>query len=116
MGYSRKANQFPAPAAITRKAESETIRCFQIAFGIETDRGNGTTTRGAPEEEYVREFSGSHYTSTVKGYEGDGHSISRIGRTFLLKMGRRASIGRSSKPTYQIPVSFGRGILTEACL
>ena len=87
VGHSGKANQFSAPAAITRKAESETIRCFQIAFGIETDRGNGTTTRGAPEEEYVREFGGSHDTSTIKEYEGDGHSISRIGRTFLLKMG-----------------------------
>jgi len=87
MGHSRKAKQFPAPPAITRRTENETIRRFQIAFEIETDRGKGTTTRGAPEEEYVREFGGSHDTSTIKGYEGDGHSISRIGRTFLLKMG-----------------------------
>ena len=70
MGHSRKAKQFPAPPAITRRTENETIRRFQIAFEIETDRGKGTTTRGAPEEEYVREFSGSHDTSTIKLYEG----------------------------------------------
>jgi hypothetical protein len=53
-----ETNQFPCPATIAYRSENVTISRFQIAFGIETDRGQGTMTRRAPEEENVCEFSG----------------------------------------------------------
>jgi len=70
MSDCHKASQFPYPTAITRGPKNVLVGRFQIAFGFETHRSQGTVTCRASKEEHVREFSGSHYRPSNSGFGG----------------------------------------------
>ena len=60
MAHGHETAHVACPTAIACGPENLFVGHFQVVFGIETHRCNGTMTRRAPEEEHVREFVGSH--------------------------------------------------------
>jgi hypothetical protein len=60
MAHCHKPSQFSRPTTIACRAENVHVCGFQIAFGFETDRDQGTMTRGAPKQKNVGIFRRLH--------------------------------------------------------
>jgi hypothetical protein len=70
MADGHEPDQLSNPPTLTVRPENVSISRFQIVFGVETNRGQGTMTCRAPEHEYVRQRSGSH-NSSFDGRKGE---------------------------------------------
>jgi hypothetical protein len=84
MADGHKSAQLARPAAIARRPQNLFVGHFQVAFGMETQRCNGTVALRAPKEEHVREFTASHHNASY-GRNRRAEPITVPLMTWLLK-------------------------------